>query len=106
MVHRWRSWTPSSPPSSTAPSAENYEPTTDAMTCRSSCSTRIASASGRAFLAPPSPGALLKSTPAKLRGQPVYAYIVTTIKTTTDYQLIQEGSAPNFDGERITLCTC
>jgi len=36
----------------------------------------------------------------------VYAYIVTTIKTTTDYQLIQEGSAPNFDGERITLCTC
>jgi len=67
---------------------------------------RIAKGSGRAFLAPPNPAALLKSTPAKLRGQPVYTYIVTTIKTTTDYQLIQEGSAPNFDGERITLCTC
>jgi hypothetical protein len=36
----------------------------------------------------------------------VYAYIVTTIETTTGYQLIQKGSAPNFDGGRITLCTC
>ena len=41
-----------------------------------------------------------------LREQPVYAYIVTTIKTTPDFQLCQTGSGPNFDGGRITLCTC
>jgi len=37
----------------------------------------------------------------------VYAYIVTTIKTKPpDFQLHQTGCAPNFDGGRITLCTC
>lgn len=36
----------------------------------------------------------------------MYTYIVTTIKTTSDYQLKQKGSAPNFKGGRITLCTC
>jgi hypothetical protein len=76
------------------------------MTCRSSSSTFLANDGGQAFGAPPSPGALLKSIPATLRGQPVYAYIVTTIKTTPDFQLRQTGSAPNFDGGRITLCTC
>lgn len=48
----------------------------------------------------------MASTPVMLRQQPVYVYIVTTIKTTPDYLLRQEGSAPNFDGGRITLCTC
>ena len=76
------------------------------MTCRSSSSPRFAKDGGRAFGAPASPGALLKSTTAPLRKQPVYAYIVTTIKTTPDFQLHQMGSAPNFDGGRITLCTC
>ena len=36
----------------------------------------------------------------------MYAYIVTTIETIRDFQLRQRGSAPNFDGGRITLCTC
>jgi hypothetical protein len=36
----------------------------------------------------------------------VYTYVVTSIATTADYQLIQKGSAPNFAGGRITLCTC
>jgi hypothetical protein len=37
----------------------------------------------------------------------VYSYIVTTIKTAQPaFQLQQTGSAPNFDGGRITLCTC
>ena len=36
----------------------------------------------------------------------MYVYIVTTIKTTPDYQLKQRGSGPNFKGGRITLCTC
>jgi hypothetical protein len=37
----------------------------------------------------------------------VYAYVVTTIKTTPPgFQLQQTGSAPNFEGGRITLCTC
>jgi hypothetical protein len=76
------------------------------MTCRISCSTRFANDDGRAFVAPKSPSGLLASTPVTLREQPVYAYIVTTIKTATDYQLVQFGSAPNFDGRRITLCTC
>src|SRR2546426_12367289 len=76
------------------------------MSCRTSSPTSFANDGGQAFGAPPSPGALLKSTPATLREQPVYAYIVTTIKTTPDFQLCQTGSGPNFDGGRITLCTC
>jgi len=60
-----------------------------------------------AFAAPRNPSGLLASTTVELRQQPVYAYIVTTIKTTRPYfQLQQTGSAPNFDGGRITLCTC
>src|SRR6266550_5942511 len=76
------------------------------MICQSSSSTPFVNGGGRAFGSPASPGALLKSTPATLREQPVYAYIVTTIKTTPDFQLCQTGSGPNFDGGRITLCTC
>jgi len=75
------------------------------MSCLISCSTRFANDYGQAFAAPTSPSTLLASTPVTLREQPVYAYIVTTIKT-TNYQLVQNGSAPNFDGRRITLCTC
>lgn len=76
-----------------------------AMTCRCSSSKPVVN-DGGSFLAPSSPGALIASITATLREQPVYAYIVTTIKTTGDYQLVQQGSAPNFDGGRITLCTC
>lgn len=35
----------------------------------------------------------------------MYAYVVTTIKA-LDFQLCQTGCGPNFDGGRITLCTC
>lgn len=86
---------------------EQLQPINRAMTCRSSSSTRLAVGGRRAFAAPRSPSDLLASTPVKLRQQPVYAYIVTTIKTTQPgFQLQQTGSAPNFDGGRITLCTC
>jgi hypothetical protein len=44
--------------------------------------------------------------PAELITRPVYSYIVTTINTAADYRLVQTGCAPNFDGGRITLCTC
>lgn len=38
---------------------------------------------------------------------PVYAYVVTTVKLDRATQVFrQEGSAPNFQGQRITLCTC
>lgn len=77
------------------------------MSCRSVSSTRVATDHGRDFPAPTNPGALLASIPETLRQQPVYAYIVTTIKTLPpDFQLQQTGSAPNFEGGRITLCTC
>ena len=77
------------------------------MSCRSTAQARLAKDDGRSFGAPANPDDLLASTPATLRDQPVYAYIVTTIKTKSpDFQLQQTGSAPNFDGGRITLCTC
>ncbi|HXJ57767.1 MAG TPA: hypothetical protein VNU68_14005 [Verrucomicrobiae bacterium] len=76
------------------------------MTCRNPFSTRDANSDGRGLFAPQTPSALLDATPSSLREKPVYAYIVTTIKTTAAFQLHQEGSAPNFEGARITLCTC
>jgi len=36
----------------------------------------------------------------------VYAYLLTTIRRTAKNGLRQEGSAPNFQGNCITLCTC
>jgi hypothetical protein len=66
----------------------------------------IEDTNGSHFPGPSGPNALLNCVPVPLREHPVYAYIVTTIKTTTDYRLVQEGSAPNFHGRRITLCTC
>ena len=49
----------------------------------------------------------MNAIPSKLRDRPLYSYIVTTIKTIPPhYELRQTGSAPNFAGGRITLCTC
>ena len=77
------------------------------MSCRSSNLANNTAESGSAFLVPSDPNALLASIPANLLGQRVYAYIVTTIKTRPpNYRLQQTGSAPNFSGGRITLCTC
>jgi hypothetical protein len=77
------------------------------MSCRSSSPVVSTAGIEAAFAAPPDPSALLASTLPSLRGQPVYAYIVTTIKTRPpDYRLQQTGCAPNFHGGRITLCTC
>jgi hypothetical protein len=42
---------------------------------------------------------------ADLHSQRVYAYIITTVKM-KDGRFNQTGSAPNFQGGRITLCTC
>lgn len=36
---------------------------------------------------------------------PLYAYVLTTVKV-IDGHLVQTGSAPNFQGGVITLCTC
>lgn len=71
-----------------------------------SSSSSLANDAGRSFAAPQSPEELLKCTPSTLHSEPVYAYIVTTIETTPDYQLKQTGCGPNFNGGRITLCTC
>lgn len=46
------------------------------------------------------------SIPLDLQDSPVYAYIVATLKTDSKFNIRQVGSAPNFDGGRITLCTC
>jgi hypothetical protein len=48
---------------------------------------------------------LLHSIPASQRRNPVFVYIVTTVKI-RDHAFVQEGSAPNFQGGRISLCTC
>ena len=61
----------------------------------------------KAFPAPRNPDALRAGIPGELRKHPVYAYIVTSIKATSPgSSLHQRGSAPNFSGGRITLCTC
>lgn len=76
------------------------------MTCRLPSSSRSANGEGWTFPAPASLSALKKATHS-LCAQPVYAYIVTSIKTDLpDYQLHQAGCGPNFAGKRITLCTC
>jgi hypothetical protein len=36
---------------------------------------------------------------------PVFAYVLTSVKESGG-KFFQEGCAPNFQGERITLCTC
>src|SRR5882757_863220 len=77
------------------------------MSCRSTSPACLANDDRQSLGAPANPDDLLACTPATLRDQPVYAYIVTTIKTKSpDFQLQQTGSAPNFAGGRITLCTC
>lgn len=48
---------------------------------------------------------LLDSIPASQQQNPVYVYILTTVKV-RDHTFEQEGSAPNFQGGRISLCTC
>lgn len=76
------------------------------MTCRSSTVIWSANDGEEAFAAPRNPSVLRACVSATLLAMPVYSYIVTSIKTTADFQLRQKGSGPNFDGGRITLCTC
>ena len=76
------------------------------MGCRSS-KTKVGLRTNKlSFPAPSSTQALLRSVPAALQGRPVYSYVVPTIKIPPGFHLQQTGSAPNFDGGRITLCTC
>lgn len=43
----------------------------------------------------------------KGKGATVYCYVVSTIKFDEKKQsFLQKGSAPNFQGDQITLCTC
>src|SRR5437868_9581448 len=77
------------------------------MSCRSPARIANSEDQGMRFPAPADPDALAKKIPSALHGQPVYCYIVRTIKTIApDYELHQTGSGPNFAGGRITLCTC
>jgi hypothetical protein len=47
----------------------------------------------------------LKAKISRLKGI-VYSYVLTTIEKDNDQNIIQTGSAPNFQGEYITLCSC
>jgi hypothetical protein len=77
------------------------------MGCQSVREQQTRTSSKSTYPAPQSPTALLAAVPLHLQKRPVYSYIVTTIKTYgPDYSLRQTGSAPNFAGGRITLCTC
>jgi hypothetical protein len=51
------------------------------------------------------PLADLRWISAKLLVQPVYVYIVTSVKNCGGF-LGQTGTGPNFQSDRITLCTC
>lgn len=48
---------------------------------------------------------LCRRIPQGQKQSPVYVYIVTTVKVQGS-RFEQEGSAPNFQGECISLCTC
>jgi hypothetical protein len=45
------------------------------------------------------------SPPEPIASAQVFAYVLTTVRL-QGVDLIQDGSAPNFQGDRITLCTC
>jgi hypothetical protein len=49
---------------------------------------------------------LERKIPAKLLDRPAYIYVVTTAELLPNGAFNQTGSAPNFNGGRITLCTC
>jgi hypothetical protein len=49
--------------------------------------------------------ALKHSIPDGLQARPVYVYVITTVGN-ENCQFVQTGSAPNFQGGCITLCTC
>lgn len=49
---------------------------------------------------------LKKEIPANLLDRPAYIYVVTTAKLAPSGTFNQTGSAPNFNGDRVTLCTC
>lgn len=48
---------------------------------------------------------LRRNIPAKLQQRPVYVYVLTTVKVRNG-SFVQTGSAPNFQGSYISLCTC
>lgn len=49
--------------------------------------------------------ALEHSIPGELRARAIYVYVITTVGNKGG-QFVQMGSAPNFQGGCITLCTC
>jgi len=51
------------------------------------------------------PGFTDKSPPSSWGPDPVYAYVLTTVKVENN-GFRQTGSAPNYQGGLITLCTC
>lgn len=48
----------------------------------------------------------LKEILEEKEGGESYAYVLTTVKADRDGGFVQAGSAPNFQGGYITLCTC
>ena len=50
---------------------------------------------------------LRRMIPMKEWSQDVYTYVVASISKSKDQEgFIQKGTAPNFQGDRLTLCTC
>lgn len=52
------------------------------------------------------PGFASKKPPLDWGGRRVFAYVLTTVEIAASGQCIQNGSAPNFQGSLISLCTC
>ena len=48
---------------------------------------------------------LRRVIPTRLKERPVYVYVVTSVRVQAD-AFVQKGSAPNFQGGLISLCTC
>lgn len=42
----------------------------------------------------------------RAKGEVVYSYVVSTVRLGQSGEYRQRGSAPNFQGDRLTLCTC
>lgn len=48
---------------------------------------------------------LRSAIPAELQSRAVYSYVIKTVNNVAG-RFVQTGSAPNFQGGVITLCTC
>lgn len=52
------------------------------------------------------PGFVAKSPPSSWNNDRVFAYVLTTLDIDHAGEFVQKGSAPNFQGGLISLCSC